>query len=166
MAVSVLLRAHDISGEQSYLDAALAASTLMLRPLGSGGCTDYDEAAGHFSKNAHAISPATYSTVPYSPSSACANWRPGPGGTSTSGVAGRLAAQLADYDLGYWSRYDLRFDGPATLAYHTLHVSLLEAAARLFASQAFGDTADRWRSYVRHRKPAAGRIGQGAIRAG
>src|SRR5437016_355806 len=55
-------------------------------------------------------------------------------GTGRAVAAGlRLAAQLGRYDLGYWSRYDLRFTAPASLAYHCLHISLLEVAGRLLA---------------------------------
>ena len=150
MAASVLLRAHDLSGERSYLDAALAASSLMLRPLGSGGCADYDDGGRPFLEecpcdfHCHILNGAIFALFGLRELEART------GGNVYLAVASRLAAQLGKYDLGYWSRYDLHFDGPTTLAYHTLHVSLLEAAARLFASQAFGDTADRWRSYVRH----------------
>jgi heparosan-N-sulfate-glucuronate 5-epimerase len=150
LAVSVLLRAHDITGEQSYLDSANAASTLMLRPLGSGGCTEYDESGQPFLEECptdspcHILNGAVYALVGLSELEART------GGRVHLSAANRLAAQLAGYDLGYWSRYDLRFSAPATLAYHTLHVSLLEAISALFANRTFGDTARRWRSYVRH----------------
>ena len=150
LAMSVMLRAHDISGEQSYLDAAHAANALMLRPLGSGGCTDYDECGRPFLEECpcdfrcHILNGAVFAMIGLRELEART------GGRIHLSVANRLAAQLEGYDLGYWSRYDLRFSGPATLAYHALHVSLLEAASQLFANRTFSDTAHRWRSYVRH----------------
>jgi hypothetical protein len=150
LAVSVMLRAYDITAEQPYLDAAHAAKTLMLRPLGSGGCTDYDESGQPFLEECptavpcHILNGAVYALVGLRELEART------GGHVHLSAASRLAAQLEGYDLGYWSRYDLRFSAPATLAYHALHVSLLEATSLLFANRTFSDTASRWRSYVRH----------------
>lgn len=150
LAVSVMLRAHDVTGEQSYVDAAHAANTLMLRPLASGGCTDYDESGRPFLEECpcdfpcHILNGAMYALIGLRELEART------GGCIHLSAASRLAAQLEEYDLGYWSRYDLRFSVPATLAYHSLHVSLLEVASLLFANRTFSDTARRWRSYVRH----------------
>ena len=150
LAMSVMLRAYDITGEQSYFDSAGAASALMLRPLGSGGCTDYDEAGRPFLEEypcafpCHILNGAMFALIGVRELEART------GGCVHAGAADRLMAQLADYDLGYWSRYDLRFSTPATLSYHALHVSLLEATAVLFTNRAFSDTACRWRSYVRN----------------
>ena len=150
LAVSVLLRAHDVTGERPYLDAAHAASTLMLRPLASGGCADYDESGRPFLEECpcdppcHILNGAVYALIGLRELEART------GGRVHLSAARRLAAQIEDYDLGYWSRYDLRFDAPATLAYHCLHVALLEVASSLFAHHGFGGIVCRWRSYARH----------------
>ena len=71
------------------------------------------------------------------------------GGRAHVAATRRLAADLGRFDTGYWSRYDLRFTAPATMAYHSLHISLLEVIARLSGDHAFSSTALRWRSYLR-----------------
>jgi len=150
LAISVLLRAHDLTGEQSYLDAAAGAEDLLLTPSRAGGCADYDEAGRPFLEECptdppcHILNGAVYALIGLRERQART------GGAAHMPVARHLAAQLGRYDLGYWSRYDLRFTAPATLAYHSLHISLLEAAGRLLANELFGRTAIRWRSYLRH----------------
>jgi hypothetical protein len=151
LAISVLLRAHDQTGQRSYLDAAGAAGGLMLRPLGAGGCAHYDEAGRPFLEECpadppgHILNGAVFAIIglyEYEERARPVDARAVPAGR-------RLAGQLGRYDLGYWSRYDLRFTAPASLAYHCLHISLLEVAARLLADDAFGRTAARWRAYLR-----------------
>jgi hypothetical protein len=155
LAVSVLLRAHDATGEVSYADAAAAAAALLLRPLGDGGCSHYDDGGRPFPEEcaadppAHILIGALFALIglgEYEARSGCHGY--------LAGVA-RVAAELPGYDLGYWSRYDLRFAAPATMAYHSLHVSLLEAVARPLprpdpARPRLLDTAARWDAYRRH----------------
>jgi len=151
LAISVLLRAHDATAETSYLDAAGAAATLMLEPLAAGGCADYDEAGRPFLEECPSDPPcrilngAVFAVIGLCEHDART------GGRGHAAAAGlRLAAQLGRYDLGYWSRYDQRFAAPASLAYHCLHISLLEVAARLLADDAFSRTAVAWRANLRH----------------
>jgi hypothetical protein len=155
LAVSVLLRAHDATAELSYADAAAAAAALLLRPLGEGGCSHYDQGGRPFPEEcpadppAHILNGALFALIGLGEHET----RSG-GGACIAGVA-RVAAGLPAYDLGYWSRYDLRFTAPATMAYHSLHVSLLEAVARRLpaaepARPCLLDTAVRWDAYRRH----------------
>ncbi len=150
LAVSVLLRAYDATSQASYLDAAGAAVALMLKPLGAGGCADYDETGRPFLEECPSDPPcrilngAVFALIGLCEHEARA------GARSHAAAGLRLAAQLGRYDLGYWSRYDQRFAAPASLAYHCLHISLLEVAARLLADDAFSRAAAVWRSYLRH----------------
>ena len=150
LAISVLLRSFDLTGTQSYFDAANAANALMLRPITSGGCSDYDKIGRPFLEECpcdyrcHILNGALCALI------GLHELETRTGGAIHVQVTQRLAGQLRRYDLGYWSRYDLRFAAPATLAYHSLHVSLLEIASRLFDDQAFADTAARWKAYARH----------------
>ncbi len=57
-----------------------------------------------------------------------------------------LAAELSDYDNGYWSLYD-RLGHLASPFYHDLHISLLESCDRLFLLEPFGATLKRWQEY-------------------
>jgi heparosan-N-sulfate-glucuronate 5-epimerase len=160
LAISVLLRAYDQAGQPSYLDAADAAAGLMLRPLGAGGCAHYDEAGRPFLEECpadppgHILNGAVFAIIGLCEyeargGRAAGGWGAEAGRGPAAAAGLRLAGQLGRYDLGYWSRYDLRFTAPASLAYHCLHISLLEVAARLLADDAFGRTAAGWRAYLR-----------------
>lgn len=54
---------------------------------------------------------------------------------------------IDEFDMGYWSLYDLRFRTPATLFYHSLHITLLEVLARLSGCQHCAALAKRWDEY-------------------
>ena len=89
------------------------------------------------------------------------------GGDIHKAAAARLSTQLAKFDLGYWSRYDLRFVAPATQAYHSLHISLLQVAGDLLSDPFFNSTAIRWSSDLSlSRLPAPGSCKQSVVRAG
>lgn len=149
LAASVLIRAYDMAGDQSYLDAAGAAVTLLVKPVSAGGCADYDRLGRPFLEEcpseppSHILNGAIFALI------GLAEHERRLGGGHSRPAAERLAAQQQDYDTGYWSRYDLRFPAPATRAYHTLHISLLEVAERLLPGYGFSRTAARWRSYLR-----------------
>jgi glycosyltransferase involved in cell wall biosynthesis len=148
LAVSLLLRAFDLTAEQSYRDAADAAASLLLRPTGSGGCADVDQFGRPFLEEcpsnppSHILNGAVFALIGL-------RELDGRNGADVSEPAARrLAEQLSDFDLGYWSRYDLRFTAPASHAYHCLHISLLTAAGQLLDDRRFADMAQRWRQYL------------------
>ena len=147
LAISVLLRAHDLTGEQAYADTAMRAATLLLRPLADGGCSHYDESGRPFLEEcpsdppSHILNGAVFALIGLRELEART------GRDAHLAAAGRLAAALGQFDLGYWSRYDLRFAAPASMAYHCLHIALLDIAARLCGNRVFATTAHRWRSY-------------------
>ena len=149
LATSVLLRAYDITTEQSYADAADAATALLLKPLQEGGCAHYDSSGRPFLEECptdppcHILNGAVFALI------GLCERETRSGGQANVAAARRLAADLSQFDIGYWSRYDLRFAAPATMAYHSLHISLLNVAARLSGDQVFTSTALRWSSYLR-----------------
>jgi peptidoglycan hydrolase-like protein with peptidoglycan-binding domain len=58
------------------------------------------------------------------------------------------AALLPEFDTGCWSRYSL--DGaPASTTYHTYHVRLLQALARVTEKTLWSEAATRWDGYLR-----------------
>jgi hypothetical protein len=69
-----------------------------------------------------------------------------------------LAVNLARYDVGYWSRYDL-FPHPVTNvaspAYHVLHINQLNAMSRIARRPEFAETAARFERYSQSRSAAA-----------
>lgn len=74
------------------------------------------------------------------------------GDAGAADVAARMSAAaralIAQFDTGCWSRYSLG-GNPATLAYHTYHVSLLAKLAKETGDPLWGDYAERWRGYLR-----------------
>lgn len=61
-----------------------------------------------------------------------------------------LHTMLDEYDLGYWSRYDLLHGRPATRFYHALHIALLQALSRYTGCSHCAELAQRWASYQRN----------------
>ncbi len=65
----------------------------------------------------------------------------------------RLAAttalwHLGEFDLGYWSAYDLRFLEPTSVHYHNnIHIPQLRILATLTGEAGFSEMADRWQQY-------------------
>jgi hypothetical protein len=58
-----------------------------------------------------------------------------------------LHTLINEFDIGYWSCYDLRFRNPSPLFYQALHVTLLEALARFSGCQHCAALAARWDRY-------------------
>jgi hypothetical protein len=148
LAISVMLRAYDLTGEQSYFDAAGLASNLLLSPVSEGGCSDYDKSGNPFLEEypsdppSHILNGAIFALIGLSELEART------GGDIHKAAVTRLSTQLTRFDLGYWSRYDLRYAAPASRSYHSLHVSLLQVAGNLFSDPFFNSTAIRWKSYL------------------
>jgi hypothetical protein len=63
-----------------------------------------------------------------------------------------LAKNLAVYDAGFWSLYDLTRPGRmkmlASPFYHRLHIVQLRVTSRMTGRRVFADFADRWESYA------------------
>jgi hypothetical protein len=67
-------------------------------------------------------------------------------------AAATLLSHLAQFDLGYWSAYDLRSHEPASLHYQkNIHVPLLRILATLTGESGFTAAADRWANQFRSR---------------
>jgi hypothetical protein len=61
-----------------------------------------------------------------------------------------LEKNMARFDTGYWSRYDLaavRLSNPASSFYHKLHLAQLDVMHRLSGLRVFAETRDRWAGY-------------------
>ncbi|MEV5436051.1 D-glucuronyl C5-epimerase family protein [Streptomyces sp. NPDC052682] len=148
LAVSVLLRGYATTGERSFLDASEGAVELMLRPLDAGGCSHYDQLGRPFPEEcpsdpvSHILNGAVFALFGLWELSRHQNR------LLHEGVADRLRDALPAFDLGYWTRYDLRHTAPASLAYHCLHVALLTAAGRVLADPRWLAVARAWDRYT------------------
>ncbi|MDX5565729.1 D-glucuronyl C5-epimerase family protein [Streptomyces sp. ID05-04B] len=149
LAVSVMLRGYATTGQRSFLDASEGAVELMLRPLDAGGCSHYDQLGRPFPEEcpsdpaSHILNGAVFALFGLCELSRHRN------GTVHERVADRLRDSLAAFDLGYWTRYDLRHAAPASFAYHCLHVALLTAAGRVLADPRWPTVALAWDRYTR-----------------
>jgi heparosan-N-sulfate-glucuronate 5-epimerase len=150
LAISVMLRAFSLSEEQSFLESADAAAALLLKPVSQGGCADYDRQGRPFLEEcpsdpaSHILNGAIFALFglrELNHHRHDADFQP---------VAERLLEQLPEFDLGYWTRYDLRFAAPASFAYHSLHIALVTACGRLLADERWAGTAARWGRYARN----------------
>jgi heparosan-N-sulfate-glucuronate 5-epimerase len=66
-----------------------------------------------------------------------------------SRAAATTLAHLDEFDLGYWSAYELRWREPAALHYQkNIHVPQLRVLAALTGEQGFTEVADRWQRYL------------------
>ncbi|TDU03433.1 D-glucuronyl C5-epimerase-like protein [Streptomyces sp. 846.5] len=148
LAASVMLRGYAATGQHSYLDACQGATELMLRPLEAGGCSHYDEHGRPFPEEcpsdpaSHILNGAVFALFGLHELSRQL------GGDRAAPAADRIRESLTAFDLGYWTRYDLRHHAPASLAYHCLHVSLLTATGRLLADPRWLTAAAGWEHYT------------------
>jgi hypothetical protein len=154
-AMSALLRGWERFGDDTYLTAATAAyRALHSHREGLPICIDAAEELWYEEYPAevplHVLNGHVYAllgVLDYARISddaeAHARWRR---------AAATLLSRLADYDLGYWSAYELRWREPAALHYQkNIHVPQLRILAALTGAGAFAEVADRWEGYVESR---------------
>jgi hypothetical protein len=151
-AISVLLRAHSLSGHDEYLDIARRALPALRRPVAEGGTQSIVD--GH----------PVLEEYPTEPPCAVLNgWIFALFGVHELAIATDDAAArdlfersargvvelLPRYDNGWWSLYSLYDHGRPDLAkpfYQRLHPELLEALALLHSAPRLEDYARRWRA--------------------
>ena len=154
--VSMLARAHRLTGASRYLDAAHAAALSFGVPVEQGGVSFWDK-EGRIWFEETVVHPPTHILNGF----IWASW----GLYDLSfhagdDDAGALFAQGTDtleeclprFDMGFWSMYDLpgtRIRNPASRFYHALHVVQLRVLHRLTGREAFRRTAARWDAFQR-----------------
>ncbi|MEJ7753213.1 MAG: D-glucuronyl C5-epimerase family protein [Candidatus Limnocylindrales bacterium] len=154
-AISMLLRAWELFGDERYLAAATLAYEGLHQPRDAMRLAEetnedlwYEEYPAEPPVrvlNGHIyalLGVADFARVSGDPV-AHQRWR----------KAARTAIRhLPAYDLGYWSAYDLRWREPATLHYQrNIHVPLLRILAGLTGDKEVAKRADRWERYYRSR---------------
>jgi hypothetical protein len=154
--ISVLVRAHEESGELRYLEAANRAFISFQRPTQEGGVAFTDE-SGDLWFEEYIVSPPTHILNGF----IWALWGVydyalATNDASTRELFGRgvrtLLHNLDRYDLGFWSLYEqsgTRLPMVASRFYHHLHIVQLRVMHRLTGEDKFSEVADRWLSYTR-----------------
>jgi hypothetical protein len=152
-AVSILLRAHIVSCDSRFADAARRAADFMLRPVEEGGTAYYGADGVSFEKyppmggkrssvlNGWAF--ALFGLYDYVLFSGEARY-----GQVLNRSLRTLEVSLAGYDRGYWSNYDLT-GVIASPAYHHAHIALLDVLGEMSGLPGFALYADRFRAYQR-----------------
>ena len=145
--ISMLLRAHIVSKDERYLSAARKAKDFMLKPIDDGGTTEYRE---------NDVLLYEYTSEPL----VLNGWIFSYWGLRDYTIAIKdievekildstlkaIIKILPQYDLGYWSRYDLtkRIASPF---YHRLHIAQLRVMYDLTEEKTFDTYANRWEKY-------------------
>jgi len=151
LAISVFVRAFNLTDERVYRDAGLQAAETLSKPIEMGGCTSFDDNGLPFLEEVAVIPPAHILN-----GAIFALW----GLYDLEKISNtfqsfrelavkRLIKELPRYDLGYWSRYDLMYHIPATRSYHMLHISQLKVLHELTGEPIFKLYADKWQNYLK-----------------
>jgi heparosan-N-sulfate-glucuronate 5-epimerase len=174
-AMSVLVRAHQLTNEQRYVDAAMACVGPFERPIDRDGVTARDLGARRlwFEEDTRLPSRHILNGMIFAlwglADVARATGNPEAARLHASGLDS-LRASVALYDTGWWSLYDHPDRGRpyvASMRYHELHSAQLQALGAETGETALIQAAERFAAYarsLRHRLQAAGSIAIGKLR--
>jgi len=152
LAVSVLVRAEQLKGNNGYLDAAEKAVDIFDIPVQDGGLISHFSDGGIIfeeyptGKMNGVLNGFIFSVLGLYDLFTHANNEKAK--TLFTQSIRSLRDNITDYDAGYWSRYDLRRDGRlASVKYHKLHLELLEILYRITGDTYFIDVRNKWNGY-------------------
>jgi heparosan-N-sulfate-glucuronate 5-epimerase len=156
---SLLVRAHQESGEARYLEAARRAVQSFFRPIAEGGVAFTDD-RGDLWFEEYLVSPPTHILNGFMWAAwGVYDYALAAGDDSARQVFSRAVAtilrNLDCYDLGFWSLYEqsgTRLPMVASSFYHRLHIVQLRVMQRLTGEVTFAHVADRWQSYTQSRR--------------
>lgn len=154
--ISILLRGYQLTGNKKYAEMAEKALIPFTKPVSEGGVTSFTK-WGPFYEEYTAEVPTlvlngmifslcgVYDFVRVFPENKLA------GKIYENGIR-TLKNILSEYDLGYWSRYNLckaewypEID-PATIGYQRLHIIQLTMLFKLTGEKIFGEYVDKFRA--------------------
>jgi hypothetical protein len=152
--ISAFVRAWQLTGDPEFAEGAKRALELMRMPIGEGGPMIADD-KGLFLEE-----------MPADPRSSILNgWIFAIFGVYDFWLAFKdesaldlfeislvsLKSHLQDYDVGYWSRYDVQ-GHLASSFYHDLHIQQLTAVSMIDDDPLFSEFRELWIQYKRSRK--------------
>lgn len=158
-AISVLVRAYKITGQEEYLHTAEQALSAFNLDVDRGGIRGYDAHGNLFfeeypsrpeSRVLNGLISALWGLYDYAIATrSCETHSLFLEGTRS------LARCLPLYDIGYWSRYSLFpgsiFSDIASPYYHREHIAQLRATSILVPDEAFLSMADKWERCLANR---------------
>ena len=154
--ISLLVRAHAETGDRKYLNAASLAFASFLADVASGGIVFCDSDQNIWFEE-YIVSPATHILNGF----IWAAWGVydyflATGSREAMRLFGAavktLHANLARYDLGFWSRYELSGTFLPMIAsrfYHRLHITQLRVMHKITSENIFEHYAAKWEAYAR-----------------
>jgi heparosan-N-sulfate-glucuronate 5-epimerase len=156
--ISVLVRAHAVTGEDRFLEAARRALGPFLHAISSGGVAYQDE-AGRTWFEEYVVSPPTHILNGF----IWGSWGLHDLALATGDETARhlfaeavqtIRDNLHRYDTGFWSLYELsgtRLPMIASSFYHQLHIVQLQVMHLLTGDALFEQYARRWKAYAQRR---------------
>lgn len=162
--ISLLVRAHHATGAAEYLEAAQRALMAFFAKVEIGGVVFQDRAGNDWFEE-YIVSPPTHILNGF----IWASWGVYDYFLATGDrrahrlferAVQTLAANLEQFDVGFWSLYEqsgTRMKMLASPFYHQLHIVQLEVLYRLTGQEVFKRFAQRWQLYrcSRSRRAAA-----------
>jgi hypothetical protein len=154
--ISLLVRAHQESGDRKYLDAATCALQTFFVNSDEGGVSIRDE-QGNIWFEEYVVSCPTHILNGF----IWAAWGVYDYFLATgsrhavnlfASAVESLRSNLDSYDLGFWSLYEQSGTFLPMIAspfYHRLHITQLRVMHRITADEMFLKFADKWESYSR-----------------
>jgi len=156
--ISLLVRAHAETGETKYLQNAGLAFRAFQSDIEGGGVVFRDQ-SGDIWFEEYIVSPPTHILNGF----VWAAWGVydyflATGSREAIDLFARavetLQSNLASYDMGFWSLYELSCTLLPMIAspfYHRLHIAQLRVMHRITSERLFAQFADRWENYARSR---------------
>jgi glycosyltransferase involved in cell wall biosynthesis len=154
IAISVLLRAYQLTGRDAFMQAAHQAVRPFELDILDGGVSAPIGDEGVFFEEV-AIYPAShvlsahilalfglYDYVAFTHDNKIE--------VLIQQSVDTLHSMLDEFDTGYWTRYDFSHKSLAPWFYHFFHITLLEVLARYSGCEHCAILATRWASYQRH----------------
>ncbi len=150
-AISVLVRAYRLTGEETFLDVARRALRTFELEIQEGGVSASVGKDGIFFEEV-AVYPAAHILNGYLFALfGLYDYVALTGDAQIAALIRRSSATLHSliegYDTGYWSRYELLFRHLAPSFYHALHITQFEALAQYSACEHCAALAARWDEY-------------------
>lgn len=147
--ISMLIRAHIVTGDDTYINAANKAKDFMIKPISEGGTTEYRGDEVYFYE--YTYEPLILNGWIFSLWGLYDYFKH----TSDEKVGlllnkslDTLKRKLPSFDIKYWSNYD---DGKRICSpfYHRLHIAQLQVMYDLFGDPIYKEYADVWEAYTR-----------------
>lgn len=146
--ISMLIRAHIVTHDERYIEAAHKAKDFMLKPISEGGTTNYSGADVYLYECTH--DPlilngwifslwGLYDYYKYTKNEKVSK--------ILDATLLSLKKKLPEFDMKYWSNYEEGGKRICSPFYHKLHVAQLKIMYVLFDDAIYNEYAQKWEKY-------------------